>query len=966
MAAAAVAATPANRLLASSPLGSGGPEPPSPLVMLRLLSASLLLGLLLTALAPAAAAQSAVTGTVVDAGDGQPLPGATVFLVSTTPDSTRTGAAAGLDGAFRIAAPAGDYRLRVSFVGYLTLDRAVTLGRDPVALGTLSLEADAEALGEVEVAATRQRVEVRGDTTAFNADAFAVNPDASAQDLLTKLPGVTIEDGTVTAQGETVQRVLVDGREFFGTDVQGALNSLPAEMIQEIQVFDRASEASQFSGFDDGDAEKTINIVTRPGMQNGQFGRAYAGAGAEGEYLAGGNVSMLNGDRRITIVGLTNNVDQQNFATEDLLGVAGSSTGRRGGGGGGQRGGGGGTDVSSLLVPDQNGLNATNAIGVNYSDVLLGGDLRLIGSYVYNATDTDLDASLTREYTSGDAVSQRYAETDAANGTNTNHQLSLRAQYDLTDQTQLVVQPRLTVQSNASTGTLLGLTALPSGDPLAQSLTTTDSDASALSGQASVRLQHRFATRGRTLSFSVDGSANDQAGESLQAYALDSFSDAIAADAADQFFDTDALTQTIGASVRYTEPVGASGQLQVSYRPQVSTSTSDQLAFLADEAGAYTVPDAAYTSRFSQQSVIQRGGVSYRYGGRGRDALSAQIGVDLQHEALQGEQTAATSFEVDRTFWSVLPSARIRVPLAEGQRLDLDYRARTQTPSATQLQNVVDNSNPLRLTSGNPDLDPATTHSVRARFNGTDAQGGAVLAGFLSASYGVNAIGTSTTTARVDTPLPSGVVLPAGAQLTTPVNVDGAWDARALVSYGRPVPLLGSNANASLGTSFSRTPGLVDGVDNTSDQIGVDGRVFLGSSLSPRFDLSLEYGARYTAVSNSAAPTLDDTYVRHLAGAKLTWLPWNGLVVSSDLQALHYTGLDASVDPTQMLLGGRVGYKFLQGDLAEVSLSVYDLLDQQRDVERTVTEAYIEDAQTTALGRYVLLNLSYKLRAFGG
>ncbi|MAQ94137.1 MAG: hypothetical protein CMM84_11500, partial [Rhodothermaceae bacterium] len=691
----------------------------------------LLLALFLLALAPATSAQSsAVTGTVLDAAEGQPLPGATVFLVSTAPDSARTGAAAGLDGSFRIAAEAGAYRLRVSFVGYQTLDRDVTVGPGTLALGTLALQPDNEALGEVEVAATRQRVEVRGDTTAFNADAFAVNPDASAQDLLTKLPGVTVEDGTVTAQGETVQRVLVDGREFFGTDVQGALNSLPAEMIQEIQVFDRASEASRFSGFDDGDAEKTINIVTRPGMQNGQFGRAYAGAGPEGEYLAGGNVSLLNGDRRITIVGLSNNVDQQNFATEDLLGVVGSSTGRRGGrGGGGGRRGGGSSDVSSLLVPDQDGLSTTNALGVNYSDVLLGGDLRLTGSYVFNTTDTDLDAALTREYTSGGTVSQRYTEADQADGTNANHQLSLRAQYDVTERTQLVVQPRLTVQSNASTGTLLGLTALPSGDALAQSLTTTDSDASALSGQTSVRLQHRFETRGRTLSFGIDGGVEDQTGESRQAYTLDSFSDGIAADAADQLFDTDAVTRSLGASVRYTEPIGENGQLQVSYRPQVSRSTSDQRAFLADDAGAYTIPDAAYTSLFSQQSVIQRGGVSYRYGGRGRDVLSAQLGVDLQHERLQGEQTAATAFEVDRTFWSVLPSARVRVPLAEGQRLDLDYRARTQTPSATQLQNVVDNTNPLRLTSGNPDLDPATTHSVRARFNGTDAEGGSVLAG---------------------------------------------------------------------------------------------------------------------------------------------------------------------------------------------------------------------------------------------
>ena len=941
--------------------------------MSTLLRLALCVGLV-AAFAPLASAQTAteVTGTVLDADDGQPLPGATVLLVGA--DGARSGAAAGLDGTFRIAVPPGAYTLRVSFVGYVPIERDLVVS-GPLALGPLALSIDAAALSEVEVAAVRQRVEVRGDTTAFNADAFPVNPDATAQDLLAKLPGVIIENGEVSAQGETVQRVLVDGRELFGTNVQGALSTLPAEIVQEIQVFDRASDASRFSGFDDGNAEKTINIVTRTGMQNGQFGRAYAGGGAGGEYLAGGNVSVLDGDRRITVVGLSNNVDQQNFATEDLLGVVGSTSGRRGGGGGRAGGGpppdggggprgGGSADVSNLLVADQDGLNTTSAIGVNISDKLLNGALSLTGSYVYNTTDNDLDATLTRDYTTGDAVTQRYAETDASDGTNANHQFALRAQYDLSDRTQLVVEPRLTAQSNVTTGTLAGLTSTPTGDALAQSLTTDAIDASAVSAQGSVLLRHRFPAAGRTLTVGVDANLNDQTGVSQQATTLDSFSDAIAASATDQLFDSDGMTRSVGATVRYTEPVGP-GQLQLSYQPELSWSSSDQLAFLADGTGAYSIPDAAYTSQFTQQSAIQRGGVSYRYGARGRDAVSAQVGVDVQNERLQGEQVAATSFEVDRSFWSVLPSARVRLPLGEGQRLDLDYRARTQTPSATQLQNVVDNSNPLLLTSGNPDLVPATTHALRARFNATDPEGGSVLSAFVSGSYGVNAIGTSTTTALVDTELPSGVVLPAGAQLTAPVNVDGAWDARAFLVYGRPVPFLGSNANVSLGPSFTRTPGLVNGVDNVSDQLGLDGRISLGSAVSPRVDVSAEYGARYTAVSNSAAPSLDADYVRHLVGAKATWLPGGGLVLATDLQALHYTGLDATVDPTQVLLGARIGYKFLPNDLAEVSLSISDLLDQQRDVERTVTESYVQDAQTAALGRYVMLNLSYKLRNFG-
>lgn len=939
------------------------------------------------AIAPPVSAQSSatsadVTGTVLDAEDGNPLANATVLLVRAAPDSTRTGTATALDGTFSLAVAPGAYRLRVSFVGYVPIERDLRIS-GALALGSLRLTPDAAALGEVEVAALRRRVEVRGDTTAFNADAFPVNPDASAQDLLTKMPGVTVENGTVTAQGETVQRVLVDGREFFGQDVQGALNTLPAEIVQEVQIFDRASDAAQFSGFDDGDAEKTINIVTRPGMQNGQFGRVYAGGGANGEYLAGGNVTALDGDRRITVVGLSNNVDQQNFATEDLLGVVSSTSGRRGGGGGGGRGGrggggggrGGSADVSDLLVADQDGINTTNAIGVNYSDELLNGALSLQGSYVFNQTENDLDAALARDYTTGDAVTQRYAETDASDGTNTNHQVSLRAQLDLSDRTQLIVQPRLTAQSNVTDGTLAGLTATPSGDVLAQSLTTDAVDAAALSAEARVMLRHRFAAAGRTLTVGVDGSVDDQTGESQQTYVLDSFSDGIAADAADQLFDTDALTRSLGALVRYTEPVGSNGQVQLSYRPQLSWSSSDQRAFLADADGAYTIPDASYTSLFTQQSSVQRGGISYRYGsqqGGGRErgqrrggSLSVQVGLDVQHERLQGEQAAATPYIVDRTFWSILPSARVRLPLDEGQRLDFDYRARTQTPSATQLQDVVDNSNPLLLTAGNPDLTPATTHTLRARYNATDAEGGSVLAAFVSGSYGADAISTATTTALVDTELASGVVLPAGAQLTTPVNVDGAWDARALVSYGRPVPLLGSNANVSLGTSFSRTPGMVDSEDNVSDELGFDGRLFLGSAISPRVDVSVQYGARYTAVANSSAPSLDDTYVRHLAGAKATWLPWEGLVLGTDIQALHYAGLDASVDPTQVLVGAKVGYKFLRNDLGEISLSIADLFDQQRDVERTVTETYVEDAQATALGRYVMLNLTYKLRNFG-
>ncbi len=209
------------------------------------------------------------------------------------------------------------------------------------------------------------------------------------------------------------------------------------------------------------------------------------------------------------------------------------------------------------------------------------------------------------------------------------------------------------------------------------------------------------------------------------------------------------------------------------------------------------------------------------------------------------------------------------------------------------------------------------------------------------------------------------MVIPAGGQLTQPENVDGYWNARGLLSYGRPIGFIQSNANVSFGGSYTRAPGLVNEVLNVSDQFGLDGRVFVGSAISPRVDFSLEYGARYSATTNSDAPSLDDTTVRHLAGAKLAWLPWDGISLGTNLNALYYAGLDDGIDPSQILWSAKAGYKFLPGDVAEVSLSVYDILSQQQDVERTVTELYIQDARTEALGRYVMLNLTYRLSDFG-
>src|SRR6476469_6161465 len=357
---------------------------------------SLLFFLVLFATVARAQAPTSVSGRVADGKDQSPLIGANVILIH-LPDSVKTGSAADADGAFRFDnVAAGRYLLDISFVGYRTQTQPVTVAGTPVQLGTVVMQAGGVQLKGVTVVGQAAQSVQRGDTTQFNARAFKTNPDANASDLIQKMPGVTVgADGKVQAQGENVQQVLVDGKPFFGSDPDATLKNLPAEVIDKIEVFDQRSEQSRFSGFDDGNTTKTINIVTKEELRNGTFGRVVDGAGPE-RYKVSGNVNKFKGDERMSVLAQSNNVNEQNFGTEDLLGVVGNSHqggggrgAQGGGGGGGQGGGGNGGNAADFLVTQSGGITKTNAVGLNYSNSW-NKKTDLSASYFFNRADNTL------------------------------------------------------------------------------------------------------------------------------------------------------------------------------------------------------------------------------------------------------------------------------------------------------------------------------------------------------------------------------------------------------------------------------------------------------------------------------------------------------------------------------------------------------------------------------------------------
>ena len=266
-----------------------------------------------------------VRGVIVDSTSKVAIAGVRAQLLKQSDDSFVSGAISDRSGIFLLKnIPSGQYTLLVQSIGYAKYNKNLNISsnNDTVKIGTIRLGTLGYLTDEVEVTAIANRVELKGDTTEFSANSFKTDKNATAEDLVRKLPGMEVDaSGTVKSQGEQVRRVLVDGKPFFGTDPSAALKNLPAEVIDKVQSFDAMSDQSAFTKFDDGDRTKTLNIVMKADKKNGQFGKLYAGYGNQERYTAGGNVNLFNGDRRISVIAMSNNINQQNFSIQDILGA---------------------------------------------------------------------------------------------------------------------------------------------------------------------------------------------------------------------------------------------------------------------------------------------------------------------------------------------------------------------------------------------------------------------------------------------------------------------------------------------------------------------------------------------------------------------------------------------------------------------------------------------------------------------
>lgn len=909
-------------------------------------------------------------GKLADLVDNKPLRGATVLLSSLKNKDFQREGISDSTGAFQFSnLPVDSFYLVVTFVTYDQFRQIVsTSDSTPVVnLGTLFIPKKVtENIGVVVVSKTPP-AQQKGDTIQYNASQFKVNPDATVEDLVKKAPGVTVaKDGTVTAQGEQVRKVTIDGRDFFGDDASAALRNLPADIVDKIQVFDRLSDQAQFTGVDDGNAQKAINIVTKAGLKNGQFGRFYAGYGTDERYQAGGNVSFFKNNRRISLVGLANNINQQNFGSQDLLGVTSSGGGRGGFGGGGGRGGPGGGfggGQSGFTVGQQNGISKTNAIGVNYSDKW-GKKIDVSGSYFFNNSNLNNDV-LTNRQSLAKPDSILYADESTMSRTNNyNHRVNFRMEYRIDSANSLIITPSLSFQRNKSRSNTFQQNYYNLTDGMLSELENNRSSITAgYNINNNILYRHSFAKKGRTISVNLNTSFSDRDGDTYQESMATYFGSGGKNDTLLQYTDNVTKGRTLSSNIVYTEPIGRRGSLQLNYNPSFTTNKADKETFRFDAVSQkYEQLDTAISNKFDNTYNTHNTGLTYRIGDRDRQF---SVGLNYQFSELNSDQVFPQVTTISRSFTNFLPNLQWRTKISARSSIRIFYRTSVSAPSVNQLQNVIDNTNPLLVSTGNPALDQQYSHTLATRYTYTNTQKGQSFFAniFLqkTSDYVTNAIYT----AYQDSVLAPGVTLYRGSQLTKPVNLDGFWSLRSFFTFGQPVKALKSNVNLNAGFTYSKTPGLANGLKTSTDVFNYTGGIVVASNVSEYIDFTLSYNANYYQARNAQQPQLNTNYWTTTAGVQFNLLTKTGWFLQNDLNNQSYSGLSAGYNPSFWLWNVAIGKKLLKDKRGELKASVFDLLKQNQSVTRTVSGLDIIDERNTVLQQYFMLTFTYNLKNFG-
>jgi len=933
---------------------------------------------------PPTKTKGSVKGALIDTSEGkhQPLSNATVGVLADGADSTTEQfVVSDKKGSFWVRGlkPA-KYHILVTYEGYQPVSRTFTVPNTgdssmDINLSTL-FTAHADNMLEA-VVIQRPPMGVRKDTVEYNASMFAVKPNAVAEDLLKKFPGIQVDkSGNITAQGETVTRVMVDGKRFFGDDPKLATRNLPPDIIDKIQVFDDLSDQSKFSGFDDGNRVKTINIVTKKGSRKGYFGKAVAGAGTNEDYDESINLHRFDGNQQISLLGQANDVNKQNFTPRDILGGSGGSGGRRGGGGGGGGFGGGG-GPSASTSPSSTGVTTVWAGGANYRNSFGGTDLT--ASYFYNNQHISLsqsDSSLSPiSDTSGKIVSGHSWAVSKIE----NHQVVLNLESKIDSNNSLVFRPNIAFQKSTPFGNSDSYTTDEHGVPaLSQTGHTSSMNQGFNINGSNLTFRHRFGKPGRTLTLDVNGTVNVNNGEGYNysvntQYRKDSLPTVFTIN---QHYNDSLHSVNLSPTLSYTEPLGKHMNLQLSYNHGYTRSTTINNTYAYNEASKdYSQFDSLFSNSYKFRSNSDQVSMAWRIAAKNFN-LSAGSGV--QWTNFNSDNTTK-GITVAHNYVNLTPTVAFLYNFSSTEHFRLFYNGRTGTPSPSQLQPLTTTSDSINFSTGNPNLKPQFTHSLRMLYAHFDPSTQKVIFATINASTIVNDI--------------QSIVYYRPGNLGTVssyTNLNGTYNINGYFNYG--FPLKSPKSNMNLITNFGYTQSQTLRADNEQEAaLGHYTHLYtknttLGETISwttnikKNFDMNLSAASTYTIPTipgaGSGTSSKDSSGAKvnqnlnsfsETLGAEFTAYTNNGWLIAATFDYIYTYTHSKTFNASVPLFTPSIAKQLFKKKNGELRLTVFDVLNKNTSVSKTVGAlGAVSYQRSNVLSRYAMLTFTYNLNNFAG
>ncbi len=901
-----------------------------------------------------------VKGVAFDTISKLPVAAATITVLERKDSSLVTFTMTGNDGRFELKGLAnGEYRLMISHVSYYNSNKPFTISdaAKNTDLGNVVMNDKTKVLEEVVLAAEAPPVTLVGDTIQYNAGSFKTPPNASVEQLLKKLPGVKVEkDGTIKAQGEKVNRVLVDGKEFFGNDPKVATKNLPADAVDKVQVYDKQSDQAQLTGFEDGNYEKTINLKLKKDKKKGVFGKVNAGAGNKERYEGKFNVNSFKGARQFSAIGMGNNTNAEGFSFMDILNFSGELARMQRGGGGNMNINISGEEAAAMGINAggrNNGINSAWGGGLNYNNII-GTKLDFQSNYFYNRFNPNQESHIQRQYFLPDS-SYFYNQNSFTDNLNNNHRFNLNTLYQVDSMNSIRITPSFSFQktNNRSQTDYQTL----SEDKLLtnEGFSNSTSASQGYNFRNDIIWRKKFARKGRTFSLSLQTSLNESDGDGSLSSINSFFTPAgalLKRDTLNQQSTTKGDLRGHNLRAVYTEPVWKKSLLEFSVSKSNTKSTSEKITYdynkLNDKFDQY---NNILSNDFENTYGYINAGMRMR---TQKNKFSYSFGANWQQAELEGKITTGIKDSlISKTFRNILPNARFQYNFTRFKSLSVSYNTTTNQPSMAQLQPVPDNSNSLNIREGNPDLKQEYNHTVQTHLNLVSPYKNKNLFMFLTMNTTQNKIVNYDSINQL------------GVKRTKPVNVNGVYTINSSISYSMPVRFLKGSVEISSNTGVFKTKQFINTVGNSIQTFSVGPELRLDMNPTEKLSLGLSAGFNYNKTKYSLQSALNTNYLSQEYNASLDWEMPKQFFFSTDFMYTINSQRAAGFNIKVPLWNASISRQMLKYNRGELKFAARDLLNKNVGISRNTNNNYIEDSRVLTLRQFFLLSFTYSLSKTG-